>query len=312
MNPAKHFHVHLGAPEFVDHLPDGPTLVIDSDQASLDRLQTDLLHREFSFPCRFLCAVVSAAEGQMVEWFSYNDRRFDGGLSLESWSGQHPNLICLQQQTLPGRALHHLLEAADLPLEEHQTGCLVVRQGDPVAALASAGDWLERFQIIDLKSPSADLNWASVLQAQIEPLGFRPSDRDVLWQRPGVLMLRFQLDRLQKQREQLVLERDEQMKGRHLMGQQLQLMDQQLQQVLSERDELKQHLADEQVQMAEVQVQMKEAHREELEQLQTRWDRREAELQLQALQQESFVATSAAQLNLLTDLVARWGKDRSD
>jgi hypothetical protein len=181
-----------------------------------------------------------------------------------------------------------------------------------VAALASAGDWLERFQIIDLKSPSADLNWASVLKAQIEPLGFRPSDRNVLWQRPGVLMLRFQLDRLQKQREQLVWERDEQIKGRHLMGQQLQLMDQQLQQVLSERDELKQHLADEQVQMAEVQVQMKEAHRDELEQLQTRWDRREAELQLQALQQESFVATSAAQLNLLTDLVARWGKDRSD
>ena len=298
MNPAKHFHVHLGAPEFVDHLPDGPTLVIDPDQASLDRLQADLQHRDFPFPCRFQCAVVSDAAGQKLEWYSFNDRRFDGSLALECWSGRPPNLICLQQQTLHGRALHDLIETADLPLEEHQTGCLVVRQGDPTAALASAGDWLERLQIIELRSPAAALNWASVLRGQLEPLGFRPSDRDMLWQRPGVLMLRFLLERLQAQREQLVLERDEQMQGRQVMAQQLQ-------DVLLERDELKKHLAD-------VQVQMTETHRDELEQLQNRWDRRESELQLQALQQESFVATSAAQLTLLTDLLSRWGKDRSD
>ena len=298
MNPAKHFHVHLGAPEFVDHLPDGPTLVIDPDQASLDRLQADLHHRDFPFPCRFQCAVVSVAAGQKLEWYSFNDRRFDGSLALECWSGRPPNLICLQQQTLHGRALHDLIETADLPLEEHQTGCLVVRQGDPTAALASAGDWLERLQIIELRSPAAALNWASVLRGQLEPLGFRPSDRDMLWQRPGVLMLRFLLERLQTQREQLVLERDEQMQGRQVMAQQLQ-------DVLLERDELKKHLAD-------VQVQMTETHRDELEQLQNRWDRRESELQLQALQQESFVATSAAQLTLLTDLLTRWGKDRSD
>ena len=298
MNPAKHFHVHLGAPEFVDHLPDGPTLVIDPDQASLDRLQADLHHRDFPFPCRFQCAVVSVAAGQKLEWYSFNDRRFDGSLALECWSGRPPNLICLQQQTLHGRALHDLIETADLPLEEHQTGCLVVRQGDPTAALASAGDWMERLQIIELRSPAAALNWASVLRGQLEPLGFRPSDRDTLWQRPGVLMMRFLLERLQKQREQLVLERDEQMQGRQVMAQQLQ-------DVLLERDELKKHLAD-------VQVQMTETHRDELEQLQNRWDRRESELQLQALQQESFVATSSAQLTLLTDLLARWGKERSD
>ena len=298
MNPAKHFHVHLGAPEFVDHLPDGPTLVIDPDQASLDRLQADLQHRDFPFPCRFQRAVVSVAAGQKLEWYSFNDRRFDGSLALECWSGRPPNLICLQQQTLHGRALHDLIETADLPLEEHQTGCLVVRQGDPTAALASAGDWMERLQIIELRSPAAALNWASVLRGQLEPLGFRPSDRDMLWQRPGVLMLRFLLERLQKQREQLVLERDEQMQGRQVMAQQLQ-------DVLLERDELKKHLAD-------VQVQMTETHRDELEQLQNRWDRRESELQLQALQQESFVATSSAQLTLLTDLLARWGKERSD
>ena len=127
----------------------------------------------------------------------------------------------------------------------------------------------------------------------------------MLWQRPGVLMLRFLLERLQTQREQLVLERDEQMQGRQVMGEQLEEVMQQLQDVLLERDELKKHLAD-------VQVQMTETHRDELEQLQNRWDRRESELQLQALQQESFVATSAAQLTLLTDLLTRWGKDRSD
>ena len=312
MNPAKHFHVHLGAPEFVDHLPDGPTLVIDPDQASLDRLQADLQHRDFPFPCRFQCAVVSVAAGQKLEWYSFNDRRFDGSLALECWSGRPPNLICLQQQTLHGRALHDLIETADLPLEEHQTGCLVVRQGDPTAALASAGDWMERLQIIELRSPAAALNWASVLRGQLEPLGFRPSDRDMLWQRPGVLMLRFLLERLQKQREQLVLEWDEQMQGRQTMAQQLKDVMQQLQDVLLERDELKQHLEDVPVQMKDMKAKMEQAHRLELERLQTRWDRRESELQLQALQQESFVATSSAQLTLLTDLLARWGKERSD
>ena len=305
MNPAKHFHVHLGAPEFVDHLPDGPTLVIDPDQASLDHLQADLQHRNFPFPCRFQCAVVSVAAGQKLEWYSFNDRRFDGSLALECWSGRPANLICLQQQTLHGRALNDLIETADLPLEEHQTGSLVVRQGDPTAAIASSGDWLERLQIIELRSPAADLNWASVLREQLEPLGFRPSDRDMLWQRPGGLMLRFLVERLQKQREQLVLERDEQMQGRQTMTHQLEEVMQQLQDVLLERDELKRHLAD-------VQVQMTETHRDELEKLQNRWDRRESELQLQALQQESFVATSAAQLTLLTDLLVRWGRDRSD
>jgi len=305
MNPARHFHVHLGAPDFVDHLPEGPTLVIDPDQGSLDRLEADLQHRGFPFPCKFLSAVVAAKAGQALEWFSFNDRRFDGSLALECWSGRPPNLICLQQQTLSGSGLNELLDRADLPLEEHQTGCLVVRQGDPTAALATAGDWLDRFQIIDLKSPSADLNWAAVVRGQLEPLGFRSSDQDTLWQRTGVQMLRFLLDRVQTQRQELVVERDEQMQGRQLMAQQLEDMSEQLKNVLVERDELKQHLAD-------VQLQLKAQHREDLEQLQNRWDRREAELQLQALQQEAFVARSAAQLNLLTDLVARWGAHGSD
>ena len=297
--------MHLGAPDFVDHLSEGPTLVIDPDQGSLDRLEADLQHRGFPFPCKFLPAVVATKAGQALEWFSFNDRRFDGSLALECWSGRPPNLICLQQQTLTGSGLNELLDTASLPLEEHQTGCLVVRQGDPTAALVTAGDWMDRFQIIDLKSPSADLNWAAVVRGQLEPLGFRSSDRDTLWQRTGVQMLRFLLDRVQTQRQELVLERDEQMQGRQLMAQQLQALSEQLKNVLVERDELKQHLAD-------VQLQMKEQHREELEQLQSRWDHREAELQLQALQQEAFVARSAAQLNLLTDLVARWGAHGSD
>ena len=323
MNPAKHFHVHLGAPDFVDHLAEGPTLVIDPDQGTLDRLEADLYQRGFPFPCRFLSAVVGAKAGQALEWFSFNDRRFDGSLALECWSGRPPNLVCLQQQTLSSSALNELLDTADLPLEEHQTGCLVVRHGDPTAALATAGDWLDRFQIIDLKSPLADLNWAAVVRGQLEPLGFRSSDQDTLWQRPGVQMLRFLLERLQTQRQELVVERDEQMQGRQSMAQQLQALSQQLDNVLVERDELKQHLADLQLQMKEEHREELEKHREEmeqhhqqhqkeLEQLQNRWDLREVELQLQALQQESFVARSAAQLNLLTDLVARWGGHGSD
>ena len=286
--------------------------MIDPDQGSLDRLEADLQHRGFPFPCRFLSAVVATKAGQALEWFSFNDRRFDGSLALECWSGRPANLICLQQQTLSGSALNELLDTADLPLEEHHTGCLVVRQGDPTAALATAGDWLDRFQIIDLKSPLADLNWVAVVRGQLEPLGFRSSDQDTLWQRTGVQMLRFLLDRVQAQRQELVLERDEQMQGRQSMAQQLQALSEQLKNVLVERDELKQHLADLQLQMKQQHREELEKHREELEQLQSRWDHREAELQLQALQQESFVARSAAQLNLLTDLVARWGAHGSD
>ena len=227
-------------------------------------------------------------------------------------SDQDPLLASLAAEDKPGaveiKPPSDVATADDEAAEDPWTSpvsCSPPHSRAAEAALARAGDWLERLQIIELRSPAAALNWASVLRGQLEPLGFRPSDRDMLWQRPGVLMLRFLLERLQTQREQLVLERDEQMQGRQVMGEQLEEVMQQLQDVLLERDELKKHLAD-------VQVQMTETHRDELEQLQNRWDRRESELQLQALQQESFVATSAAQLTLLTDLLARWGKDRSD
>ena len=48
------------------------------DQASLDRLQADLQHRDFPLPIPVRRGFGRC--GKKLEWYSFNDRRFDGSL----------------------------------------------------------------------------------------------------------------------------------------------------------------------------------------------------------------------------------------
>ena len=330
MNPAKHFHVLIGAPTLADHLPEGPCVVIDADEGCLQRLRGDLDQFPHHHPCVLLCAAVSAESSQPLQWFSYNDARFDGILSPELRSRSVPNLICLQQQTLNGRTLADLLDQAVLPIEEYQTGHLVLRQGDPMAVLSSAGSWMDTLQIVELAGPDLPDCWGGIAGRYLEPLGFRLQQAGQVWQRPSTQMLRLLLEKLQDQREQLVVERDDQMNGRRQLAERLdqqstdhrdelaqlrETMHEQIasinlsrEQVIVERDELKQHLSNLEAMHEQVLLE----HRREWDQERQRWQEREAEWNRQLRQEELMAGASAAQMNLLTDLVARWLADQSD
>ena len=77
--------------------------------------------------------------------------------------------------------------------------------------------------------------------------------------------------------------------------------------LIQERDQLKQHIEALQRSHEEALAAMADQHRRELDLLQQRWDRRESEISLQALQQEALVQASSAQVGLITDLMAKWG-----
>ena len=346
MDPAKHFHVLIGAPAFVEHLPAGPCLVIDADQDRLDRLRRDLSECQHPYPCRLRCAVLTLDQQTSVQWFSYNDRRFDGVLAPEAWSDHASNLTLLLQETLPGRTLASLLDEADLALVEHQTACIAVRQGDPLAVVAGAGGWRDLIQTVELLSPDAERHWGGVVHSQLEPHGFRPQSGSIHWQRPGVQMLRFLLERIQRQRSDLVAERDEQLAGRRDLAERLEIvssehrdelerlaaahalemessrhqlerLEGQLSElnasrdvVVRERDELKHHI--EVLQSSHLQAVNDQIKRHQLEQDQAlrQWTERETELQMQALQQEAFIRASSAQVGLMADLIAGWGEPR--
>ena len=324
MNPAKHFYVLIGAPTLADHLPQGPSLVIDADQTQLDRLASDLKENAsvFQFPSVLRCAVLSLEPGHLLPWFSFNDSRFDGVLAPEHWADGAPNLRCLHQQMLGGERLSDLLDEAALPLEEHQTGALVVRQGDPLAALAGWGDWAALFQTVHVITPQAADHWAGVLTEQLEPLGFRRQGDGLLFQRSGVQMLRSLVERLQDQRAALVEERDEQLAARRQLAQTLEeeqqrygeeiarvqtLADQRLDEtlrdlngsrtvVIEERDQLKQHLAALELSHAQTLSETTAQHRREMDAL-------EQEIRIKNLQHEALTRASSASVQLMTDLI---------
>jgi len=237
MEPSKSFHVLIGAPAFLDHLPHGPCLVIDADQSRLDQLKREYVQREHPYPCSTRCAVLTAEPHTSLQWFTYTDRRFDGVLRPETWSGYVNNLSCLLEETLAGSTLESLLEEANLPLEEHHSGCIAIRQGDPLAVVAGAGGWRDRIQTVELLSPDAERHWDSVMTMELEPYGFRHLSGQSHWQRPDKKMLLFQLERLQQQRADLVAERDEQLSGRQELAERLEQQQKDMEKLVQERDE---------------------------------------------------------------------------
>ena len=342
MDPSKSFHVLIGAPAFLDHLPHGPCLVIDADQSRLDQLKREYEQREHPYPCSTRCAVLTAEPHTSLQWFTYTDRRFDGVLKPEAWTGYVNNLSCLLEETLAGSTLESLLEEANLPLEEHHSGCIAIRQGDPLAVVAGAGGWRDLIQSVELFSPDAERHWDSVMTMQLEPYGFRHLSGQSHWQRPDKKMLLFQLERLQQQRADLVAERDEQLSGRQELAERLEQQQKDMETLIQERDEQlsgRQELAgrleqqqkdmetliqerDEQLSGRQELAERLEQHQKELElvlcerdalkdqieELQADWAQKENDMRMRSLQQEAFARASSAKVGLISDLIARWGE----
>ena len=210
MDPDRRFHVLIGAPLLVDHLPEAPCCVIDADQDQLDRLEQDLAARPHAHGCELHCAVLARQADAPIDWYRFNDRRWDGTLSFSAWPGGRPNLQLQDRSTRVGIELSALLDGLSMRVDAMQFLTVSVGQGDPLAVVEAGGAWLDRIEALQLTAPAAETCWAQLLEARLQPLGFKRSrDGALVWKRTTAAMQRLCNKQLEHQRNSLAEERDE-------------------------------------------------------------------------------------------------------
>ena len=210
MDPERRFHVLIGAPLLVDHLPEGPCCVIDADQDQLDRLEQDLAVRPHAHGCELHCAVLARQMDAPIDWYRFNDRRWDGTLPLRTCRKGRPNLQLRDRSIRVGIELSALLDNLSARVDAMQFLTVNVGQGDPLAVVEAGGAWLERIEALQLVAPQAEACWAQLLEARLQPLGFKRSrDGALTWKRTTGAMQRLCNKQLEHQRNSLAVERDE-------------------------------------------------------------------------------------------------------
>jgi hypothetical protein len=145
--------VWVGVPGLARGLPSsGSLLVVEAEPQRAQELRQVLRDR----PEVLVCEEVLAAENEAtVRWHRFNDTRLNGPCDLTIWQQNFPNLRQIDEEQRCGRRLRDLLdnwvpskgEQALAPLH------LVLRQGDPLAALDGLGPWISRLQTVQLMLP---------------------------------------------------------------------------------------------------------------------------------------------------------------
>ena len=151
--PETPLNVVIGAPSLITQLPAGPTLLVEAEGERLAALSAAHGHRQH--PLRWHQAVLAAEANTVLTWHRFSDRRLDGPLGLEGWQPHYPNVQLLETQVLEGTRLQTLLEDWPEAQANSATFQLLVRQGNPLAALQGAGPWLRRLERVELLGPVA-------------------------------------------------------------------------------------------------------------------------------------------------------------
>ena len=145
--------VWVGVPGLARGLPSsGSLLVVEAEPQRAQELRQVLRDRPEVLVCE---EVLAAANEATVRWHRFNDTRLNGPCDLTIWQQNFPNLRQIDEEQRCGRRLRDLLdnwvpskgEQALAPLH------LVLRQGDPLAALDGLGPWISRLQTVQLMLP---------------------------------------------------------------------------------------------------------------------------------------------------------------
>jgi hypothetical protein len=99
--------------------------------------------------------VLAAENEATVRWHRFNDTRLNGPSDLTIWRQRFPNLRQIDEEQRCGRRLGDLLDNW-VPREGEQALAplhLVLRQGDPLAALAGLGPWISHLQTVQMMLP---------------------------------------------------------------------------------------------------------------------------------------------------------------
>jgi len=145
--------VWVGAPGLSRELPSsGSLLVVEAEPQRARELRQVLRDR----PEALVCEEVLAAENEAtVRWHRFNDTRLNGPSDLTIWQQYFPNLRQIDEEQRCGRRLGDLLDNW-VPREGEQALAplhLVLRQGDPLAALDGLGLWISHLQTVQLMLP---------------------------------------------------------------------------------------------------------------------------------------------------------------
>ena len=145
--------VWVGVPGLARGLPSsGSLLVVEAEPQRARELRQVLRDR----PEALVCEEVLAAENEAtVRWHRFNDTRLNGPSDLTFWQQRFPNLRQIDEEQRCGRRLGDLLDNW-VPREGEQALAplhLVLRQGDPLAALAGLGPWIRHLQTVQMMLP---------------------------------------------------------------------------------------------------------------------------------------------------------------
>ena len=189
--------VWVGVPGLVRELPSsGSLLVVEAEPERVRELKHVLRER----PEALVCEEILAAENKAtVRWHRFNDARLNGPSDLTIWQERFPNLRQIDEEQRCGRRLGDLLDNW-VPHEGEQALPqlhLVLRQGDPLAALAGLGPWIGQLQTVQmmLPWPKETMQLAETWLAQ-QNFGQDPQT-EAMWNRDPVATK----DRLLKEKE---------------------------------------------------------------------------------------------------------------
>ena len=99
--------------------------------------------------------VLAAKDGAMVQWHHFNDVRLSGPIDLVSWQVRFRNLRQTEGEQRCGKSLGALLDdwSNHAGIKEHGRIHLMLRQGDPLAAMVGLGAWLSHLETVHLLLP---------------------------------------------------------------------------------------------------------------------------------------------------------------
>ena len=176
--------VLVGCPASPTQLPEGPCLIIDAE--SIDKKEL-IAQESFCAHYRELSAdslellnqtVISEFDHQIVEWYSFSDRRFNGPSQLSEFSEQYPNLRLIESRKIEGITLSTVLVDQNVLSDPLSTFELILREGDPLVALQSAKEWLARCTRISLRGLVTSSKSREAAEAFLGASGFCKSSVD--------------------------------------------------------------------------------------------------------------------------------------
>ncbi len=196
--------VWVGVPTLAKgSLSSGSLLVVEAEPQRARELKQVLLEQQEALVCE---EVLAAEHEATVSWHLFNDARLNGPIDLMIWQQLFPNLRQIDQEQRCGRRLGDLLENW-IPRQGERALAhlhLVLRQGDPLAALTGLGPWLSQLETVQLMLP-----WPSETMRQVKTWlakqGFRQDPQsEALWTIDQVAKRDWLLNEKEKEKQSLL------------------------------------------------------------------------------------------------------------